>query len=111
MARAGLITTAVISFHGALDAALPPEPGKLTAKVLALHGAEDPFVPADKVAAFEEEMRQLGADCQLVKYSGVVHSFTNAKVGNDKSKGMAYDEKADHRSHQAMKDLLAEAFA
>jgi dienelactone hydrolase len=49
-------------------------------------------------------------DWQLVMYGGAVHSFTNPASGNDPSKGVAYNEKADRRSWQAMKDFFAEMF-
>ena len=50
-------------------------------------------------------------DWQLVKYGNAVHSFTNPAAGNDNSKGAAYNEKADRRSWQAMKDFFSEVFA
>jgi len=42
----------------------------------------------------------------MIIYGGAVHSFTNPDAGNDKAKGAAYDEKADRRSWQAMRDFL-----
>jgi dienelactone hydrolase len=67
-------------------------------------------VPAKDLAAFEDEMRQAKVDWELVKYGGAVHSFTEKEVGNDPSKGAAYNEKADRRSWQAMKQFFAEIF-
>ena len=55
-------------------------------------------------------MRKANVDWQLVKYSGAVHAFTQPGAGNDNSKGAAYNEKADKRSFQAMKDFFAELF-
>ncbi len=78
--------------------------------MLALHGADDPFVPATEVAAFEDEMRKGGVDWQLVAYGGAVHSFTEKEAGNDNSKGAAYNELADRRSWEAMKEFLVEVF-
>jgi dienelactone hydrolase len=78
--------------------------------VLVLHGADDPFVPAKEVAAFEDEMRQGGVDWQLIAYGGAVHSFTEREAGNDNSKGAAYNERADRRSWEAMKQFFAEVF-
>jgi dienelactone hydrolase len=78
--------------------------------VLALQGGDDPFVPAAQVQAFEKEMRDGGVDWQLVAYGGAVHSFTITNAGGDNSKGAAYNEKADHRSWEAMKTFLAELF-
>jgi dienelactone hydrolase len=47
-------------------------------------------------------------DWQLVIYGGAVHAFTNPAVGNDKSKGVAYNADADRRSWEAMKTFFAE---
>ena len=110
LARSGADIAGVVSFHGALDAPNPADGKNIRCKVLALHGADDPFVAAPDVAAFEEEMRQARVDWQLVKYGGAVHSFTDWNAGNDNSKGAAYNEKADHRSWEAMKEFFAEIF-
>ena len=55
-------------------------------------------------------MRQAKVDWELVKYGGAVHSFTEREAGNDPSKGAAYNEKADRRSWEAMKQFFAELF-
>jgi dienelactone hydrolase len=78
--------------------------------VLALHGADDPFVPAKEVEGFEDEMRKAGADWELTAYGGAVHAFTDWGAGNDNSKGAAYNEKADKRSWEAMKEFFGELF-
>ena len=111
LARAGADIDAVVSFHGALVTPTPEDAKDIKAKVLALHGADDPFVPPAEVAGFEEEMRKGKVDWQLVSYGNAVHSFTDWNAGNDNSKGAAYNEKADKRSWQAMKDFFNEAFA
>lgn len=108
LARSGADIAGVVSFHGGLGPAAPAKPIK--AKVLALHGADDPFVPPAEVEAFEQEMRKAGVDWQLVAYGNSVHSFTDWGVGNDNSKGAAYNEKADKRSWEAMKQFFAEVF-
>jgi dienelactone hydrolase len=82
----------------------------IKAKVLALHGADDPNVPPKEVAAFEDEMRQAGVDWQLVAYGGAVHSCTDSNAGNDNSKGAAYNERANLRSWETMKQFFAELF-
>jgi len=110
LARSGADVAGVISFHGGLETPIPAAAGAVKARVLALHGADDPYVPDKEVAAFEAEMRTSGADWQLVKYGGSVHSFTHAGAGTDNSKGAAYNEKADKRSWQAMKDFFTELF-
>jgi dienelactone hydrolase len=55
-------------------------------------------------------MRGGGVDWQLTAYGGAVHSFTNPAAGDDKSKGAAYDAKADRRSWAAAQVFFAEIF-
>jgi dienelactone hydrolase len=110
LARSGAKVAGVVSFHGTLDTPTPADAKNIKGRVLVLHGADDPHVNADQVAAFEKEMRDANVDWQLVKYGGAVHAFTNPTAGNDPSKGAAYNEKADHRSWQAMRDFFNELF-
>jgi dienelactone hydrolase len=110
LARSGADVGGVVSFHGGLGTPTPEDAKSIKAKVLALHGADDPNVPPAEVAAFEKEMRDAKVDWQLVAYGNAVHSFTDKNAGNDNSKGAAYNEKADRRSWEAMKDLFAEIF-
>lgn len=110
LARSGANIAAVISFHGGLDTPTPEDAKNIHGKVLVLHGADDPFVPFEQVRAFEDEMRQAQVDWQLVAYGGAVHAFTIPEAGNDKTKGAAYDRKADKRSFEAMQVFLKEVF-
>ncbi|CAM3659231.1 putative dienelactone hydrolase [Flavobacterium saliperosum S13] len=109
-ARGNFNVKGVVSFHGGLgrDAARSIEPIK--PKVLVLHGADDFYVPETEIKAFQEEMRTSKADWQMVYYADAVHAFTHKDAGNDKSKGVAYNEKADKRSWRAMKDFFNELF-
>jgi dienelactone hydrolase len=110
LARSGAPVKAVVTFHGGLNTPNPADAKNIKGKVLVLHGADDPFVKQEEVKAFMDEMRAAGVDWQLVQYGGAVHSFTDKNAGNDNSKGAAYNEPADRRSWQAMKDLFAEVF-
>ncbi len=110
LARSGANIAGVVSFHGSLTTTLPATAGRIPAKILVCHGADDPFVPMKDVEGFLDEMRAAGADYQFIAYSGAVHAFTQNEAGNDNSKGAAYNEKADKRSWQAMKDFFAEIF-
>ncbi len=110
LARSGADLAGVVSFHGGLESPTPGDARNIKCKVLVLHGADDPHVPATDVAAFEDEMRQSGADWQLVAYGGAVHAFTQWDAGSDNSKGAAYNERADRRSWEAMKQFFAELF-
>ncbi len=110
LARSGADIAGVVSFHGGLGSPAPGDAKNIKAKVLALHGADDRAVPPPEVAAFEDEMRQAGVDWELVAYGGAVHAFTDWNAGNDNSKGAAYNEKADRRSWEAMKQFFSEIF-
>ena len=111
LARSGADLRAVVTFHGGLDSPTPADGKNIKARILALHGADDPHVPTKDVEAFEGEMRGAKLDWQLVKYGNAVHSFTDQSAGTDNSKGAAYNQLADVRSWQAMKDFLNETFA
>jgi dienelactone hydrolase len=110
LARSGADVAGVVSFHGGLDSPTPADGKNIKGKVLVCHGADDPFEKPQDLAAFESEMRDAKVDWQLIKYGGAVHSFTQPNAGNDNSKGTAYNEKADKRSWEAMKQFLAEIF-
>lgn len=110
LARTGAPLLGTVSFHGGLDTPDPSLAKNIRGKVLALHGADDPYVPPKDVAAFQDEMRSAKVDWQLHMYGGAVHAFTIPDAGNDPSKGVAYDKKADERSLEAMKDFFAEIF-
>src|SRR6185369_13540894 len=102
LARSGADLRGTVSFHGGLDTPVPADALKIRGKVLVLHGADDPYVPPDKVAAFQQEMRLAKVDWHMVYYGGAVHSFTNPESGNDPSKGVAYNAPADRRSWAEM---------
>jgi dienelactone hydrolase len=110
LARSGAELNGIVSFHGGLDSPTPADGKNIKCKVLACHGGDDPFeTPAD-LAAFEKEMRDANVDWRLIKYGGAVHSFTQPMAGNDNSKGAAYNERADKRSWQDLKQFFAEIF-
>jgi len=110
LARSGADVAGVVSFHGGLSSPTPEDAENIKTRVLALHGAVDPFVKPDEVLAFTEEMAKAKVDWQLVAYGDAVHSFTDWNAGNDASKGSAYNEKADKRSWEDMRQFFAEIF-
>jgi dienelactone hydrolase len=111
LARSGADVAGVVSFHGGLDSPVPADGKNIKGKVLVCHGADDPFEKPGDLAAFESELRDARVDWQLIQYGGAVHSFTQPMAGNDNSKGAAYNEKADKRSWEAMKQFFAEIFS
>ena len=65
-ARSGSAIGAVVSVHGSLETTNPAEPGSIRARILVCHGALDPYGPMAHVTAFAEEMKNAGADYQLI---------------------------------------------
>ena len=110
LARSGADIAGVVTFHGGLDAPDPDDGKNIKCKVLICHGADDPFNSAENIKALQDELRKGNVDWQMIYYGGAVHSFSNPKAGNDNSRGAAYNEKADKRSWQAMKDFFNEIF-
>ena len=110
LARSGAELKGVVSFHGGLDSPTPADGKNIKCKILACHGADDPFVPAKDLAAFEDEMRSAKVDWQLVKYGGAVHSFTDWGMDGKALPGAQYNEAADKRSWEAMKEFFGENF-
>ncbi len=109
-ARANFDVKGVVSFHGSYGRDTTKAMQAIMPKVLVCHGALDPYSPAAQLKAFQKEMNDSKADWQMIYYANAVHSFTEPAAGNDNSKGAAYNEKADKRSWQAMKDFLKELF-
>lgn len=109
LAYAGADLDGVVSFHGSL----PPAPAgaRIKPKVLAAHGFDDGFVPAEKVAAFEQSLAAVGADWQLMVYSGARHGFTNPDAGDYGIDMIQYNPEADARSWALMQGFLDEVFA
>ena len=110
LAYSGAPVRGVVSFHGGLTVPKPEDWQNIKASFLILHGAEDPHIKPEDIKAFQEAMRQSGADWQMNFYGGAVHSFANPAAGTDKSKGVAYNVRAATRSWQAMQLFLQEIF-
>jgi dienelactone hydrolase len=110
LARSGADVVGVVGFHAGLATPTPDDAKNIKGKVLVCHGADDPFVPMTEVNAFVDEMKKARVNYEIDVYSGAVHTFTNPGAGNDPSKGQAYNEQADKRSWERMKDFFAEVF-
>lgn len=107
-ARVNMPVKGVVSFHGSYGRDKARKIDPISPKVLILHGADDPYSSAGEIHDLQDELRTAKADWQMVYYSGAVHAFTDPGAGNDNSKGAAYNEKADHRSWQALLQFLEE---
>jgi len=72
LARSGAEIRAAVGFHTTLATKAPSvDPGAINARMLVCIGADDPFIPANQRAEFETEMRNVGADWQIVRPDGV----------------------------------------
>lgn len=107
LARDGAELAAAVSCHGGLKNIQGKS--EIKCPVLILHGADDPFVAPEDVAATKEEFRTGKVDWQFVEFGNSVHSFTNPDAGSDNSKGAAFNEKANARSWEMMKDFFVAA--
>ena len=110
LAYSGADIAGVVSFHGGLTAPKPEDMSRIKAKLLVLHGANDGFIPAEKIAAFQEGVGKAGADWQMIYYGGAVHSFTNPTADKKNISGLAYDPSADERSWKHMQLFFDEIF-
>ena len=70
LAYAGADLKGVVSFHGGLTSPQPEELKSIKAAILVLHGAEDPHIKAEEIAAFQDAMKQGGADWQIIRKDG-----------------------------------------
>ena len=107
-ARSNMKVKGVVSFHGGLSRDESRTIETINPKVLVLHGADDNYVPETEVKAFQNEMRTAKADWQMNYYADAVHAYTEKGAGNDKSKGVAYNENAAKRSWKAMLQFFKE---
>jgi dienelactone hydrolase len=105
LARSGADLRAVVTFHGGLTTHAPAEPGVVRASILVCTGAADPHVTREHREGFEDEMTRATADWQMHTYSGAMHCFTERGIDRP---GAKYDERADGRSWQSMRELFEE---
>lgn len=108
LARSGVPLVGTASFHGGLATPRPEDAKFINGRVLVMHGADDPYVPAKEVKAFKEEMKAAKVNMKFISYPGAVHAFSIPTAGTDKSKGAAYNAKADKESWIAFEKFLKE---
>ena len=108
-ARSGAPISAVVSVHGSLESPSPANPSSIRARVLVCHGALDPHVPMSQVTTFAEEMKNAGADYQLIVYGNAMHGFTH-ETATGQQPGVLYHAQTDARSSIAIQDFFDELF-
>ena len=111
MARSNLAILGGVSFHGVYDRPDYANAQPIVPKLLICHGWDDPLGPPDSILALGKELTDAHADWQIHAYGGAGHAFTDVALkGQPSPPGVSYEEKADRRSWQAMKDFLSELF-
>jgi len=108
LARSGADVGCVVGFHAGLATTAPQDAKNIKAKVLVLIGDHDPIIPVEQRDAFVKEMREGGADWQMVVYGRAGHSFTNPDVDALGVPGFKYDATTDKRAWKAMQNLFDE---
>jgi len=109
LARSGGVL-GIVAFHGIFDPPGYDYPKPITAKLLICHGWNDPLAPPAAVTALAAELTEAGADWQLHGYGNAGHAFSDPSMKGSPRPGFGYDEAADRRSWQAMRDFLGELF-
>ena len=108
-ARSGSSISGVVSVHGSLETTSPAEPSSIRARILVCHGALDPYAPMSQVTAFAEEMKNAGADYQLIVYGNAMHGFTH-ETATGQQPGVLYHAQSDARSSIAIQAFFRELF-
>jgi len=85
--------------NGGLETTCAAEPSSIRARMLVCHGALDPHLPMLQVTAFAEEMKNAGADYQLIVYGNAMHGFTH-ETATGQQPGVLYHAQTD-RGHRA----------
>ena len=111
LARSGADLLGGVSFHGVYDRPDYANVTPIAPKLLVCHGWDDPLGPPAAVTALAAELTDGGADWQLYAYGHAGHAFTDRAATAGARPGFGYEERADRRSWQAMRDFLAELFA
>lgn len=110
LARSGSDVLGVVAFHGIFDPPGYPSTLPIKPKLLLCHGWDDPLGPQDAVVDIGQELTAAGADWQLHAYGHAGHGFTDTSMKDSTRLGLGYEEKADRRSWQAMRNFFAEIF-
>ncbi|HEU4733646.1 MAG TPA: dienelactone hydrolase family protein [Kofleriaceae bacterium] len=83
---------------------------RIAGKVMVCAGLHDPLIPPEARDRFITLMNAIGADWQLLIYSGAGHSFTDRTVDAFNIPSFKYHAPTDRRSWAAMRQLFDETF-
>jgi len=108
LAYSGAPIKAVTTFHAALPTPSAEQAKAIKAQILVCHGADDFFIPKEAIEKFKAALDGAKVKYHFESYPGTVHSFTVPGADKKEIKGMAYNEEADKKSWQQMRDLFKE---
>jgi len=92
------------SFHGGLSTPEGQSYAENTPPILVAHGGADRLISMDEVAGLSRELEAASVPYEIEVYSGARHAFT--VFGSDR-----YQARADEKSWDAFKELLANTLA
>jgi dienelactone hydrolase len=110
LGRSGATLAGIVAFHAGLSTPNPDDAKNIKGRVLALNGGDDAFVKPEERQAFEKEMSDAGVDWVMVDLGGAHHAYTNPEADKHGIPNIQYNEKADKRSFQMLKDFLTDLF-
>jgi dienelactone hydrolase len=110
LGRSGANLAGIVAFHAGLSTPNPDDAKNIKGRVLVLNGGDDAFVKPSEREAFEKEMRDANVDWVLVDLGGAVHAYSNPEADKHNIPNIKYNEKADKRSFQMLKDFLSDLF-
>ncbi len=110
LAYSGADLDVVVTFHAALPVPNETQAKAIKATLLICHGAEDGFIPEKTIQEFRAALDKAKVKYEFKSYPGAVHSFTVPGIEKVGVKGLAYNEKVDKESFQAMSELFKKAF-
>jgi dienelactone hydrolase len=108
LAESGAPLKAVATFHAALPPTTEADAKNIKARLLINNGADDSFISKETIDKFKAALDAAGTKYHFENYPGAVHSFTVKGAEKHNLKGMAYNEAADTKSWQAMRELFKE---
>lgn len=71
-----------VIYYGHVEMVTEEQLAGLNVPLLGLFGAEDEGIPVEGVQRFEQTLRQLGKDAEIVIYEGAGHAFANPTGAN-----------------------------
>lgn len=96
----------IATFHAALPTPSDAEAEAIKAEVLICHGADDTFVSEEAVNSLKEQLSEADVEFEFIAYPGARHSFTVPSADEHGLEGLKYDEAADRKSWEEMKQLF-----